>query len=156
MSDLTDCNAADMCIKKLCQTWQIFQDAGFRRQWISQIGKGQMTYSLFWDYTYICKKLPTFRDNLTTVWKSSKWTFIYAVRFMEHEVWQQTLRIPVFWLCVAWGSDSGSFEVMCSLHLQGYHTWWWRWSDSSRCREALSQWHSVALQRTGIISAPLR
>ena len=64
-----------------------------------------MTYSLFWYYTYICRKLPTFLDNLTTnfrcvksqksgdlfytaaeVWKSSKWTLMYAVRFMEHEL----------------------------------------------------------------------
>jgi len=121
----------------LCQTWQILMQLictswhcvrpdrfskmqKFNRQWRSQIGKGQMTYSLFWDFTYICSKSPTFRKNLTTnfrcvksqknahllytaseIWKSSKRAFTYAVRFMEHEVWQQTLRIPVFWLCVA-------------------------------------------------------
>ena len=44
----------------------------FRSQWRSQIGEEQMTHSLFWDCTYICMKLPTFRANLTTSFRCVK------------------------------------------------------------------------------------
>ena len=138
----------------------------FRRQWRSQIGQDQMTYSLFWDFTYTCRNLPTFRDNLTTNLRCVKFQKSADLVYTSAEVRSQANG------CSYMLSDSRRFD--CDNRLWKFQfsgsvplkKWFrtfrrivkpsssrsrrWSWHDSTKRRDVLTQWHCVASQRIRI------